>query len=114
MLSLNHKKLNVWIKSIELVIEIYGITERLPADEKYGLISQIRRAAVSIVSNISEGSSRKSKIERSRFYEIARSSMVEIDSQIEICIVLNYLKENDIKDLTKLSNEVFAMLSAMK
>ena len=114
MLNLNHKKLNVWIKSIELVKEIYEITDKLPSDEKYGLISQTRRASISVASNISEGASRKSKTERSRFYEIARSSLVELDTQIELCLILRYLDNEDIRTLAIKSNEVFAMLSAMK
>lgn len=114
MLKLNHKNLTVWTKSIELVKEVYSITNKLPADEKFGLTSQIRRASVSISSNISEGASRKSKKERSRFYEIARSSLVEVDTQIEICLTLNFLNESDIQKLGELANEVFAMLSAMK
>jgi four helix bundle protein len=113
MLSLNHKKLKVWGKSIELVKEIYLLTNTFPSSEKFGLISQLRRASVSVASNISEGASRKSKNERTRFYEISRSSLVELDTQIEISIKLGYLQVNDIKKLKKLANEVFAMLSAM-
>lgn len=114
MLKLNHKKLTVWKKSIELVKEAYKLTNKLPSEEKFGLVSQIRRATVSISSNISEGASRKSKIERSRFYEIARSSLVEVDTQIEICLILNFLTESDIQKLENLANEVFAMLSSMR
>jgi four helix bundle protein len=114
MLELNHKNLTVWKKSIELVKEVYSITFKLPPGEKFGLTSQIRRASVSVSSNISEGASRKSKIERSRYYEIARSSLVEVDTQIEICLTLNFLNESDIQKLEVLANEVFAMLSAMK
>lgn len=114
MLKLNHKKLTVWIKSIELVKEIYLITESLPPDEKFGLVSQIRRASVSVISNISEGASRKSLLERKRFFEISRSSLVEIDTQIEICLRLKFITEDEIKRLNQLTNEVFAMLTAMK
>jgi len=114
MLELNHKNLIVWKKSIELVKEVYSVTFKLPPAEKFGLTSQIRRASVSVSSNISEGASRKSKIERSRYYEIARSSLVEVDTQIEICLTLNFLNESDIQKLEVLANEVFAMLSAMK
>ena len=67
MLNLNHKKLKVWKRSIELVAELYEITKLLPDHEKFGLVSQLRRAAVSISSNISEGAARKSKLERKRF-----------------------------------------------
>lgn len=114
MLKLNHKKLTVWVKSIQLVKIIYSITTQFPKEELYGLTSQLRRASVSIPSNLAEGAARRSKAERSRFYEIARSSLVEIDTQIEISLELEYLELNEIHELEKLANEIFAMLSAMK
>lgn len=113
MLVLNHKKLNVYKKSIELVSEIYRLTEKFPNDERFGLISQLRRSAVSIPSNIAEGASRKSENDRKRFYQIARSSLVELDSQIEISVELDFLENRDIKKLEKSANSVFAMLSNM-
>jgi len=113
MLDLNHKKLTVWTKSIELVKQIYLLTVDFPSEEKFGLVSQLRRAAVSVPSNISEGASRRSKTERERFYEIARSSLVEIDTQIEISLELEYLNAGDIDELTQMANQVFAMISAM-
>lgn len=113
MLKLNHKKLTVWKRSIELVKEIYLITKRFPKEEKYVLVSQLRRATISVPSNISEGSARKSKVERQRFFEIARSSLVEIDTQIEISMDLEYISDVDIENLTIQANEIFAMLSAM-
>lgn len=113
MLRLNHKHLTVYKRSIELVKEIYLLTNNLPPEERFGLQSQLRRASVSIPSNISEGSARKSDVERKRFYEISRSSLVEIDSQIEISLALGYLEKSKISKLEKLTNEVFAMLSAM-
>jgi four helix bundle protein len=114
MLNLNHKKLTVWKKSLSLVKEIYLITERFPSEERYGLISQLRRAAVSVPSNISEGATRVSRRDRNRFYEIARSSLVELDTQIEISKALNYVSDNEIYNLQKLANEVFAMLTTMR
>lgn len=84
-----------------------------PKEELYGLILQIRRAAVSINSNIAEGASRKSVLERKRFYEIARSSLVEIDTQIEICYELGYIKPEKTVNLEKDINEIFALLTAM-
>jgi len=113
MLVLNHKKFNVYKKSIELVSEIYRLTEKFPNDERYGLISQLRRSAVSIPSNIAEGASRKSENDRKRFYQIVRSSLVELDSQIEISVELDFLENKEIKKLEKSANAVFAMLSKM-
>jgi len=113
MIKLNHKKLNVYKKSIELVSEIYRLTENFPKTETFGLSSQMRRAAVSIPSNLSEGASRKSDKDRKRFYRISRSSLVELDTQVDISINLNYLNNKDTKKIEKLANEVFAMLSNM-
>lgn len=113
LLKLNHKHLKVWGKSIEFVAEIYALTDDFPSEEKFGLVSQLRRASVSIPSNIAEGASRKSEKERKRFYEIARSSLVEVDTQMEISISLKYLNQNDIEKVGRFSNEIFAMLTAM-
>lgn len=113
MIKLNHKELNVYKKSIELVSEIYRLTESFPKTETFGLTSQMRRAAVSIPSNLSEGASRKSDKDRKRFYRISRSSLVELDTQLEISINLNYLNNNKTKKIERLANEVFAMLSNM-
>jgi four helix bundle protein len=88
---LNHKNLDVWQLAVKFVSFIYEITSKYPKDELFGLANQTRRDAVSISANIVEGSSRKSLIERKRFYEIARSSLVEVDNHLEIAIVLNYL-----------------------
>jgi len=113
MLDLSHKKMTVWVKSLELVKLIYELTDTFPKEEKYGMISQLRRASVSVASNISEGASRRTHKERTRFYEIARSSLVEVDTQIELSLKLNYLTKDDIMILNENANEVFAMLSAM-
>ena len=113
MLNLKHKKLKVWNKSILLVKEIYKLTKKLPDTEKFGLTSQMRRAAVSISSNISEGASRSSQTERNRFYEIARSSLVELDTQIEISIELEYLIKEDLANLDELLNANFALITNM-
>ena len=113
MITLNHKKLNVYQSSIDLVSEVYRLTEGFPRSENFGLISQLRRASVSIPSNIAEGSSRSTDPERKRFLQIARSSLVEVDTQIEIALKLRYLTNEDILILTDLSNKVFAMLSKM-
>ncbi len=112
MLELNHKKLDVWNESLELVRMIYQLTNKLPKEEKFGLVSQINRASVSVLSNLSESSARRSAKERKRFYEISRSSLVEIDTQLEILIVLDLLdKKFHLKSLESQIKKVFAMLS---
>ena len=113
MLKLNHKNLAAWKKSITLIKEVYKITVKLPKEETYGITNQIRRASISIASNIAEGASRSSLNERKRFYQIARSSLVEVDTQLEICIELDYLALADIKNLDRELNSVFALLTAM-
>lgn len=113
MLNLAHKKLDVWKKSLILVAEVYKLTQSFPREEQFGLTSQLRRASVSVISNIAEGFARSSEIETKRFLEIARSSLVEVDTQIEIALILNYLTEKDIIDLTESSNHIFAMLTKL-
>lgn len=111
MLELSHKKLDVWNKSIELVTEVYKLTLKFPSQEQYSLTSQIRRAAISVPSNISEGNARSSKLETLRFLDIARASLVELDTQIEIALRLNYLTSTDIESVSEITNHTFAMLS---
>jgi four helix bundle protein len=114
MLNLSHKKLDVWKDSIKLVAKIYELTEDFPSEEKFGLVSQMRRASVSITSNLSEGAARSSRKERKRFYEIARSSLVEVDTQLEISSAVNVVSEEDLKSLDELMNKVFAKITSMK
>ena len=98
---------------MNLVREVYDLTKKLPKEKQYVLSSQLRRASVSVASNIAEGASRKSVIERRRFYQISRSSAVEIDTQIEICLMLQYFSNNDLINLKSELNNVFALLTAM-
>lgn len=80
----NYRNLKVWQQAISLVIDIYHLTENLPKTEQFGLTSQIRRAAVSIASNIAEGSQKKSKADFVRFLEIAQGSSAEVETQLII------------------------------
>lgn len=93
--------------------EIYNLTNFFPNDERYGLVSQLRRAAISVCCNIAEGAARLSSKEKKRFYEIARASVVEIDTQIEIALQLNYLSAQEIMDFEKNEESAFRMLSKM-
>jgi len=111
MLYLNHKKLDVWKLSVNLTKDIYKLTERFPKSELYGISSQMRRAAVSSASNLAEGSFRRTVLERKRFYEISRSSLIEIDTQLEICNELGLLTESDIINWDKSLNTLFAKIS---
>ena len=113
MLSLMHKKLDVWKLSIEFTCDIYEITDSFPKKEMFLLSNQLRRAAVSIASNIDEGCSRSSVAERKRFFEIARSSLVEIDTQFEISKRLKYINDVDIDNTNNKFIRLFSMLSKL-
>jgi len=111
MLKLNHKNLQAWQLSIQFVSDIYKMTQQFPQIEMYGLTSQIRRAAISVPSNIAEGASRSSVNERKRFYEIGRSSLVEVDTQLEIAKNLSYISDPEISKISQQINHIFAALS---
>ena len=90
---MEHKDLDVWKYSMDLVEEIYTMSSKFPDDERYGLTSQIRRAAISIPSNIAEGSRRKSDKELIQFISIALGSLTELETQYLIAIRLKYVDE---------------------
>lgn len=89
---MNHKDLDVWKKAIELVEVVYQFTKKLPESEKFGLFSQLRRASVSVPSNISEGAARKSDKEFVQFCYIALGSLAEVETQLILCQKLFNLK----------------------
>ena len=91
---MNHKDLDVWKKSMDLVVEVYDWTTLFPNEEKYGLISQMRRAVVSIPSNIAEGSARKSDKELLQFINIAIGSLAELETQYLIVLRLKFSEPN--------------------
>jgi len=97
------KDLIVWQKAHLLVLKIYKITKNFPRDEKYGLIDQMRRAAVSITSNIAEGFYRRTLLDKNNFYSIALSSLAELLNQIIISKDLSYI---DNKTYVELDNDV--------
>jgi four helix bundle protein len=98
-LNLDHQKLDVYTASRVFVSECYKLTKSLPVDEKFGMISQVRRAALSVYLNIAEGASRKSGAERKRYYEVARGSVIEIDAALDIANDLGYIKTIDTTNL---------------
>lgn len=95
----NFRDLDVWKSSVLFVKKIYKVTENFPGTEKYSLISQISRSAVSIPSNIAEGCSRNSQRDFSRFLQISLGSAFELETQLEIVKELNYLREEDYLEL---------------
>jgi four helix bundle protein len=100
-----YKELKVWQKSIELVTDIYQVTAKFPDNEKFGLISQINRASVSIPSNIAEGAGRNSTKEFLHFLSIAHASSYETETQLIISKNLNYLSKHELDALTGKINE---------
>jgi four helix bundle protein len=113
MLNLNHKKLDVWVKSKTLVVCCRKISNLFPKYEQYNLTSQLNRAALSVSNNIAEGAARRSTAERRRFFEIARSSVVEVDNCIEIAFELKYANPNNIGELETLAEDIFKMLTGL-
>ena len=94
-----HKDLDVWKKSVDFVTDVYQITNTFPNHELYGIVNQIRRAAVSIPSNIAEGAARKHKKEFVHYLHVALGSMAELETQLIISQKLNYLDEKKITEL---------------
>jgi len=111
-IQLNHKSLKIYEATRELAKEIYVVSMK-PVEEKFNMIQQMRRAALSVKLNLAEGSTRKSLNERRRFYEVARGSVVEIDAVLETAVDLNYLKNDQLNSVANLLNKCFAMLSNM-
>ena len=112
-LQLNHQSLDIYKVSRAFVKECYFMTKLLPDWERFSLLRQIRRAALSVHLNISEGCSRKSEAERKRFYEVARGSIIEIDAALDICSDLEYLKKENLKELGLTMVRCFSILSKM-
>ena len=105
----NLKELKIWNKAIDLTVDVYKATSIFPADEKYGLTSQSRRAAVSIPSNIAEGAGRNSKKEFSNFLGIANGSSYELQTQLIISNKLNMLDGDLLEALLKQIDELQKM-----
>ncbi len=108
-----YKDLIVWQKSIELVVAIYTLTEKLPKTETYGIISQMQRSAVSIPSNIAEGSKRSTQKDFAHFLSIACGSGGELETQIEIVRRLSFGEQLDYTKIEVLLDEVMKMLSSL-
>ena len=108
----SYKELIVWQKAVDLVVLVYKLTRVYPKDELYGLVSQMRRAVVSIPSNIAEGSRRTGK-DRTHFYRIAYGSGSELETQIEISKRLQFAPEHDLEKSNLLLEEVLRMLNVM-
>jgi four helix bundle protein len=112
-LQLAHTKLDVYKISQDLAIECYEIVKHFPDIEKFAMSQQIRRAAISVHLNIAEGCSRKSKLERTIYFEIARGSVIEIDAAIGIANKLAYVSAEQLHPLGENIVKSFKLLSGM-
>jgi len=109
----SYRDLIVWQKAVGLVADLYAATRHFPADEVYGITSQLRRAAISIPSNIAEGFGRNSKPDFGRHLNIAIGSLYELQTQLEIAHRLSYLGKASFDDLYGLTRELEAMLRSL-
>lgn len=112
-LELAHTKLNVFITGKKLVLSCYKVSKLLPPDERFNMVQQLRRASLSIQLNIAEGSSRKSLVERKRFYEISRGSLIEVDTIFDLAEALQYVSKDELAETGILLIDTFKMLSRM-
>ncbi len=110
---MHYKDLIVWQRAMDLTTEIYRLTKKMPKDELYGLTNQLRRATVSIPSNIAEGNGRASTGDYVRFLVIARGSVSEVETQLLICVRIGYLLEEDIKTSLGLCEEIGRLLTSI-
>ena len=108
------EKLEVWQLSRKLVKEVYSLTEKFPTEEKFSLINQMRRASISVSSNIAEGSSRSSLKDQIHFLEIAYGSLMELYTQVYISMDLAYIDEKQQQDIGLLIKEITNKLNALQ
>lgn len=94
-----HEKLIVWQESHKLCLFIYKLTFKFPSEEKFGLVSQMRRSAYSVPINIAEGNGKKSKKDKERFFEIAHASLEELHCESKLTLDLGYISNSDYKDI---------------
>src|SRR5947209_12744322 len=110
----SYKDLIVWQKGIEIAKLAYRLTTKFPGDEKFGLVSQMRRAAVSIPSNIAEGQARHTRGEFIQFISHAEGSNAELSTQLVIAVELGYCTQSDVRDAFELTSELRKMLNALR
>jgi four helix bundle protein len=108
-----HKKLDVWKASMDAAQQVYKLTKLFPEGEKFGLVSQMRRAAVSIPSNIAEGAARQGKAEFKNFLSMAQGSLSELDTQLELAVNLGYLNAQKYQEVSELLIRIDKMLTSL-
>jgi four helix bundle protein len=108
-----HKKLEVWKCAMKVAQLVYEMTGQFPAEEKFGLVSQMRRAAVSIPCNIAEGAARKGKKEFKNFLSMAQASLSELDTQMDLSICLGFTTSNDVATISRELVKIDKMLTGL-
>lgn len=109
-----YRQLEVWQKSIELVVLCYNFTKNFPTNEIYGITNQIRRSAISIPSNIAEGQSKWSTKEFLRHLSMSNGSLSELETQLIISDKLNYIKKSELNQILSLTEEIGKMINGLK
>lgn len=107
------KKLEIWKNGIAIVKHVYSLVQKLPSEEKFGLKSQLSRAAISVPSNIAEGCSRNSEVEFKRFLEIALGSLFEVETQLIISEELKFLDSDELKTILELISIESKMINSL-
>jgi four helix bundle protein len=108
------EKLDVWQKAVDFASGVYAVTGRFPGEERFGITSQMRRAAVSISSNVAEGSGRSSDKDFAHFLEMAYGSLMEVVSQLQVAFRQSLVEQRERDDLYSRAEEVARMLSGLK
>lgn len=109
----SYRKLNVYIKAKELVKQVYALLKKFPREEQYALCDQLRRAVISVPSNIAEGSGRQSEKDQAHFYTIAYGSLMETLSQIDVACDLGYVSQEEFNQIEFLIEEEAKMLTGL-
>lgn len=110
----SYKKLDVYAKSRQLVVTVYSLLKHFPAEEKYALCDQLRRAVISVPSNIAEGSGRTSSKDQAHFFEMAFGSLMEVSCQMDIACDLGYIEQLELNQVEEQTHRIAAMLSGLR
>lgn len=110
----HYRDLLVWQKAMTLAKGVYGLTAKFPADERFGLVSQMRRAAISVPSNLAEGQARHGTREFLQFLSHASGSLAELETQLLLSLGMKYSVQRDVEDISGLINELQKMIAALR
>jgi four helix bundle protein len=105
--------LRAWQQSHRLVLETYRLTKQFPKEEVFGIVSQMRRAAVSVTSNIAEGFGRQGYKEKTQFYYLAQGSLIELKNQLIVCRDIKYISQQEFEKVSELSNHAHRLLQGL-